>query len=373
MGGQNQSVSVVVSGETKDVKLHNENFRGFASDNYAGAHPEVIAAIAEANGGHQIAYGEDVYTARLQEVIREHFGDQAEAFPVFNGTGANVLALTSVLPRWGAVISTTTAHIHTDENGAPERMSGLKLLPVPTLDGKLTPELIATEAWGWGDEHRPQPLAVSITQTSELGTLYTVAEIRAIADFAHERGMVLHLDGARISNAAAALGCSFAEFTTDAGVDILSFGGTKNGLLYGEAVVVINPERSAGLTYLRKMNAQLASKMRFVSAQLIALLTDDLWLRSASHANAMAARLRGSLEAHLASGTISGLQFSRPTQANAVFAILPPAATARLHESFRFYDWTPATGEVRWMTAFDTTEDDVDAFVAAIAAELTGR
>ncbi|HPU04726.1 MAG TPA: beta-eliminating lyase-related protein, partial [Rhodoglobus sp.] len=188
------------------TQLHDPQLRGFASDNYAGVHPEVLAAIAEANGGHQIAYGEDVYTARLQEVMREHFGDAAEAFPVFNGTGANVTALTSVLPRWGAVVSTSTAHIHTDEGGAPERISGLKLLPVATPDGKLTPDLIGEEAWGWGDEHRAQPLAVSITQTTELGTLYSVDEVRAIADYAHERGMVLHMDGARISNAAAALG-----------------------------------------------------------------------------------------------------------------------------------------------------------------------
>jgi threonine aldolase len=229
------------------TQLHDPQLRGFASDNYAGVHPEVLAAIAEANGGHQIAYGEDVYTARLQEVMREHFGETAEAFPVFNGTGANVTALTSVLPRWGAVVSTSTAHIHTDEGGAPERISGLKLLPVPTPDGKLTPDLIGEEAWGWGDEHRAQPLAVSITQTTELGTLYSVDEVRAIADYAHERGMVLHMDGARISNAAAALGVGFREFTTDAGVDILSFGGTKNGLLYGEAVVVLNPSVSDGL------------------------------------------------------------------------------------------------------------------------------
>ena len=350
--------------------LHDTNYRGFASDNYAGAHPEVLAAIADANGGHQIAYGEDVYTARLQEVIKEHFGDAAEAFPVFNGTGANVTALTSVLPRWGAVIATSTAHIHTDENGAPERISGLKLLTVDTPDGKLTPELIDTEAWGWGDEHRAQPLAVSITQTTELGTLYTVDEIRAIADHAHAHGMVLHMDGARLSNAAAALGTGFREFTTDAGVDILSFGGTKNGLLYGEAVVVLNPAVSDGLIFLRKLNMQLASKMRFVSAQLIALLSDDLWLRSASQANAMAGRLRSALEAGIASGSLSGLSFSQATQANAVFAILPPGVADRLRESFRFYDWNPATGEVRWMTAFDTTEADIDAFVAAISSEL---
>jgi len=349
------------------TQLHDTNYRGFASDNYAGAHPEVLAAIAEANGGHQVAYGEDVYTARLGEVMKQHFGEKAEVFPVFNGTGANVTALTSLLPRWGAVVATSTAHIHTDENGAPERISGLKLLTVDTPDGKLTPELIDREAWGWGDEHRAQPLAVSITQTTELGTLYTVDEIRAIADHAHSLGMKLHLDGARISNAAAALGVPLRDFTTDAGVDILSFGGTKNGLLYGEAVVVLDPEASDGLLFLRKLNMQLASKMRFVSAQLIALLTDDLYLRSAGHANDMAARLRGALEA----AALPGLEFTRETQANAVFAILPPGVADRLRESFRFYDWDPAAREVRWMTAYDTTESDIDAFVAAITAELT--
>jgi threonine aldolase len=353
------------------VKIHDENLRGFASDNYAGAHPEVLTALAEANGGHQIAYGEDVYTARLQEVIRGHFGDRAEAFPVFNGTGANVTALTSVLPRWGAVVSTATAHIHTDEGGAPERVTGLKLLPVPTADGKLTPELIATEAWGWGDEHRAQPLAVSITQTTELGTLYSVDEIRAIADFAHEHGMVLHLDGARISNAAAALGGALRDFTTDAGVDILSFGGTKNGLVFGEAIVVLNPDVATGLPYLRKMTMQLSSKMRFVSAQLIALLEGDLWLRSAAHANSMASKLRQTLEADIASGALSGLEFSQVTAANAVFAVLDNGVADRLRERFRFYDWDRARGEVRWMTAFDTTESDIDAFAAAIAEELS--
>jgi len=352
------------------TQLHDTSSRGFASDNYAGAHPEVLAAIAEANGGHQVAYGEDVYTARLQEVMRGHFGEQAEAFPVFNGTGANVTALTSLLPRWGAVVSAATAHINTDEGGAPERISGLKLLTVPALQGKLTPELIDLEAWGWGDEHRAQPLAVSITNTTELGTLYTVDEIRAITDHAHSLGMTVHLDGARISNAAAALGVPLRDFTTDAGVDVLSFGGTKNGLLYGEAIVVLNPEATVGLGYLRKLNMQLASKMRFASAQLIALLTDDLYLRSASHSNAMAARLRGSLEAAIEAGTVSGLSFSQPTEANAVFAVLPAGVADTLRQSFRFYDWDAAANEVRWMTSFDTTEADIDAFVAAITREL---
>jgi threonine aldolase len=352
------------------MRLHDPGYRGFASDNYAGAHPEVLAAIAEANGGHQISYGEDDYTAELKRLMRGHFGEQAETFPVFNGTGANVTALTSVMPRWGAVIATATAHIHTDEGGAPERVSGLKILTVDTPDGKLTPELIETQAWGWGDEHRVQPAAVSITQTTELGTLYTVAEVRAIAEYVHARGMVLHMDGARISNAATALGVPMRDFTVDAGVDILSFGGTKNGLLYGEAIVLLDPSKSEGLVYLRKLSMQLASKMRFVSAQLIALLTDDLYLRSAAHANAMASRLRTALDDGIAAGSIHGLTFSQPTQANAVFAVLDNAAADRIRERIRFYDWDRARGEVRWMCSFDTAEDDIDEFVAVITEEL---
>ena len=354
------------------MKLHDSNYRGFASDNYAGTHPQILAAIAEANEGHQIAYGEDVYTTELQKVMKSHFGQQAETFPVFNGTGANVTALTSVMPRWGAVIATSTAHIHTDEGAAPERISGLKLLTVSTPDGKFTPDLIETEAWGWGDEHRAQPAVVSITQTTELGTLYSVAEVRAIADYVHAHGMVLHMDGARISNAAAALGVALRDFTTDAGVDILSFGGTKNGLLYGEAIVLLNPAVSEGLVYLRKLNMQLASKMRFVSAQLLALLADDLYLTSARHANEMAARLRSALENQISTGSIrdGALSFSQPTQANAVFAVLDNAAADRIRDRVRFYDWDRAAGEVRWMTAFDTTESDIDNFVAVITEEL---
>ena len=351
-----------------DLRLHDPEYRGFASDNYAGIHPEVLAAIAAANGGHQVAYGEDVYTARLHDVMADHFGADARAYPVFNGTGANVVGLQSMLPRWGAVICTDTAHIHTDENAAPERIGGLKLLAVPTPDGKLTPELVDREAWGWGNEHRAQPLAVSITQTTELGTAYTAAEVRAIADHAHDRGMKLHMDGARVSNAAAHLRIPLREFTTDAGVDVLSFGGTKNGLMFGEAIVVLDasrvPQASEGLTYLRKVDMQLESKMRFVSAQLVAILTDDLYLRSAGHANAMATRLRAAVEG------LPGLQLTQPTQSNAVFAILPPGVADRLRERFRFYDWNQATGEVRWMCAFDTTEADVDAFAAAVRAEL---
>ncbi len=352
---------------TDAQRRHDPEVRGFASDNYAGVHPEVLAALALANGGHQVAYGEDVYTGHLQEIFRRHFGPRAEAYPVFNGTGANVTALQAVTQRWGAVICAATAHINVDEGGAPERVAALKLLPVPTADGKLTPELVDREAWGFDDEHRAQPQAVSITQTTELGTCYTPQEIKAICDRAHEHGLAVHLDGSRIANAAATLGVPFAEFTTDAGVDILSFGGTKNGLLLGECVVVLNPERVRAMKHLRKLSMQLASKMRFISVQFEALLTGDLWLRNAAHANAMATRLAEAVRG------IDGVTIERPVQANQVFATLPRDVTERLQKRFRFYVWNAATGEVRWMCSFDTTEEDVDAFAAAIAEEMAAR
>ncbi len=351
---------------------HDPAIRAFASDNYSGIHPDVLAAIAAANQGQQIAYGDDAYTARLQDLFVEHFGDGVEAFPVFNGTGANVTALQSMLPRWGAVIAASTAHINVDEGGAPERVAGIKLLTVPTPDGKLTPELIDREAWGWGDEHRAQPLVVSVTQSTELGTVYSPDELRAITDHAHELGMRVHVDGARISNAAASLGLSLREITRDVGVDVLSFGGTKNGAMLGEAIVVLDPAASDGLRFLRKLNMQLSSKMRFVSAQLIALLENDLWRRNAEHANTMAQRLRSGIEAAQEAGTISGVEFTQPTQANGVFATLPEGVADQLREHFRFYDWDAARREVRWMCAFDTDAADVDAFIATLA-ELTSR
>jgi threonine aldolase len=350
--------------------LHDTGVRGFASDNYSGVHPEVLAAIAAANDGHQVSYGEDLYTARLREVCARHFGAGVDTFPVFNGTGANVVGLLSMLPRWGAVICAKTAHIHADEGGAPEKAAGIKLLPIAAADGKLTPDLIAEEAWGWGDEHRAQPLVVYITQSSELGTVYTPDEVRAITGYAHERGMRVFMDGARLSNAAASLDVPLRAFTTDAGVDVVTFGGTKNGGLGAEAIVVLDADACEGLVYLRKTQMQLASKMRFVSAQLLALLDDDLYLRAARHANAMAARLRSQMEAGIADGSVHGVEFTQATQANAVFATLPPGVADRLRESFRFYDWDTSRGEVRWVCSFDTQPDDVDAFVAE-AARLT--
>jgi threonine aldolase len=346
------------------ARLHDPGARTFASDNCAGAHPDVLAALAEANGGHQPAYGEDVYTARLQEVVAAHFGHRARAYPVFNGTGANVLALQAMLPRWGAAVCAASAHVNTDENGAPERVGGVKLLAVPADDGKLTPELVDRTASDRGDVHRAQPLAVSVTQATEVGTVYTPAELRDLCDHAHDLGMRVHVDGARLANAAAFLDVPLRSITTDAGVDVVSFGGTKNGLLFGEAVVVLDPEACDGLDELRKMDMQLASKMRFVSAQLVTLLDGDLWLRSARHANTMAGRLRDAVV------PLDGVVVTRPVEANAVFAVVAGGVAERLRERFPFYDWDPSTGEARWMCSFDTTAEDVDAFVDTLQGLL---
>lgn len=345
-------------------RRHDPGWRGFASDNYAGAHPEVLAALAAANGGHQSAYGGDVYTAHLTELFREQFGPRAEVYPVLTGTGANVVALQAVTGRWGAVICTDQAHIHTDECGAPERIGGLKLLPVPAEHAKLTCELIDREAWGQEDEHRAMPQAVSLTQTTELGTCYTPEEIRALSEHAHRHGLAVHVDGARIANAAARLGVPLREFTTDAGVDVLSFGGTKNGMVFGEAVVVLRPDAVRGMRHLRKLTTQLPSKMRFVSAQFEALLTDELWLRAARRANAMARRLAEGAR------RMPGVTVVHPVESNAVFAALPYRAAQRLRRRYAFYFWDEPASVVRWMCSFDTTEEDVDTFLAALAEEV---
>jgi len=346
-------------------QLHDLNWRGFASDNYAGGHPAVMQAMLDANGGHQVAYGEDAYTARLGEVIKDLFGGKAEVFPVFNGTGANVVALQSMLRRWEAVVCASSAHVQADEGGAPERTGGFKLHLVDTPDGKLTPDLIDAQAWGFGDQHRAQPGAVTITNSTELGTVYTAAEVAAISEHAHSLGLHVHMDGARLSNAAAALGTGFREFTTDAGVDVVSLGGTKIGAIGAEAIVVLNPDAVQGIEYLRKGAMQLASKMRFVSAQMTALFEGDVWKENALNANAMAKRLETSVR------DIPGVTICRSVDANAVFAILPAQVTERLQKQFRFYTWNEVTGEVRWMASWDTTEADIDAFASAIAAEMS--
>ena len=344
--------------------LHDPARHGFASDNVSGIHPEVLEALAAANGGHVTSYGADPYTARLQEVLRGHFGDRATAYPVFNGTGANVMALALLSDRWGAAICAETAHVNVDECGAPEKLAGVKLLPVPTPDGKLTPELVARQAHGFGVEHHAQPAVVTVAQSTEMGTLYTAEELRALAEQAHGHGMALHVDGSRLGNAAAALGCGLGEITTAVGVDVLSLGGTKNGLLGAEAVVVLNPEAVRGPLYVRKLLGQLPSKMRFTSAQLIALYEGDLWHRSAAHANAMAARLAAGV------GELDRVRITQDVAVNAVFAVVPRDAAAVLREKFFFYDWDEAVGEVRWMCSFDTTEADVDDFVATLTDAL---
>jgi threonine aldolase len=339
--------------------------RAFASDNYAPVLPEALAAIAAANQGHVVSYGADPVTARLQERVRAEFGAAALAFPVFNGTGANVVSLRALLRPWQGVICAETAHLNVDECGAPEALGGVKLLTVPTPDGKLTPELIERRIVRVGDEHVVQAGAVSITQSTELGTLYAREEVAAIVECARAHGLAVHVDGSRVANAAASLDCSLRDACL--GADIVSFGGTKVGLLGAEAVIVLDPELGPSLPYLRKQSMQLASKMRYVSAQLEALLTDELWRRAAAHANAMAQRLAERVREHV--------ELTQAVQANSVFAILPPGAAERLQEDFHFYFWDERTREVRWMCAWDTTEEDVDAFAFAIAevASPAGR
>jgi threonine aldolase len=334
--------------------------KGFASDNYAPAHPEMLAAIAEANTGHATPYGADPWTARAEALLQQHFGEQARSYLVFNGTGANVLCFRALCRPWESVVCAATAHVNVDEGGAPERIAGSKLHALATPDGKLTPELVATRLGRKGDEHVVQPRVVSISQSTELGTRYSPQELSELAAFAHEHDLLLHVDGSRLANAAAALDVPLRAIATDAGVDALSFGGTKNGLLFGEAVVIVRPELADGLLYLRKQTLQLASKGRFLAAQFIALLEGDLWRRSAAHANAMAARLAAAVH------DAPGVRITQVVQSNGVFAVLPPAATEALQRSWHFYTWDEATGEVRWMCSWDTTPDEVDAFAADV-------
>ncbi len=332
----------------------------FASDNHAGAHPEVLEAIAAANAGHAGSYGSDPWTERAADLIRGRFGGDSRAFFVFNGTGANVASVAALARPFEAVICTDVAHMHVDECGAPEQLAHVKLLPVAAPGGKLTPDDVGRWEAKRGDEHHVQPRVVSITQATELGTVYRPDEIGAIADAAHALDMYLHVDGSRLANAAAALDVSFAELTTEPGVDVVSFGGTKNGLVFGEAVVFCRGELARDFEFTRKRLGQLASKMRFVSAQFEALLTDDLWLRSARHANAMASRLAAAV------GEIDAVEVLHPVEANGVFARLPRPAIERLLAELPgehpFYIWDDARDEVRWMCSWDTTEADVDAF-----------
>lgn len=338
--------------------------RGFGSDNHAGVVPEVMVAVMAANTGRAWAYGDDRWTAQAKEVLAAHLG-QAEIAFTFNGTGANCVSLATICRPWQSVICAATAHINTDECAAPERIAGVKLVPVETADGKLTPELVQPHLTGFDFEHHAQPKVISISNASELGTVYTPQETRALADLAHSHGMLLHVDGARIANAAAGLGCSLAALTSEAGVDALSLGGTKNGMMAAEAVVLFEGVPAADLKYVRKQSAQLASKMRFIAAQFTAMFEGDLWLQCAQRANEAARRLADGACA-------AGIDVAYPVDANEVFARLATPLARELSKRFDFYIWDETPDDsgrllVRWVTAWDTREEDVDALVSALA------
>jgi len=338
--------------------------RGFASDNTSPAHPAVFAALLAANEGAALPYGADAWTARAVAWFRSQFGEDTEAFLVWNGTGANVLALRAMTRPFNAIICTEPAHINLDECGAPELLTGCKLIDVPTPDGKLTPAMLQQSVRGIGDEHQVQPRVVSIAQPTERGTVYTRAEMTALCSAAHALGLLVHVDGARIANAAAALDLPLRAFTRDAGVDVLSFGAAKNGCMGAEAVLLFDPARAVEMKFLRKQSMQLASKMRFLAAQILALAEEDRWLANARQANAMARRLADGVRG------LPRLEITQSVDANAVFVMLPEEIVKRLQRDFQFYVWNEKSGEVRWMTNWATSEADVDEFVAAIRSAL---
>ncbi|MBS3807228.1 MAG: low specificity L-threonine aldolase [Bacteroidales bacterium] len=336
------------------------NKKGFASDNNSGVHPEIMIALTEANKGHTVAYGDDAYTREARKAIQHHLGERADPYFVFLGTGANVLGIGALSSSFHSVICAETAHIQEDECGAPEKFNGIKLLPVETDDGKIRVEGIEPHVKGIGFEHHSQPRIISITQATELGTVYKPEEIKEIAEYAHQNGIYVHMDGARIANAAASLNVSLREITTDAGVDILSFGGTKNGLMYGEAVVFLNAQAPDEFKFIRKQGMQLASKMRFISAQFLRYLSSDLWYQTAQHANEMARLLAEEAE------KVPGIEVTQKVEANGVFARVPRDIIPRLQEEFFFYIWDEPQSVVRWMTSFDTTEQEIYDFVGLI-------
>ena len=341
--------------------------RGFASDNNAGVHPDILKEIVSANSGHVKGYGDDHYTERAKELFKEHLGPDTEVFFVFTGTAANVLGLTGVTRSWNSVITAFTAHIEQDECGAPEKFTGCKVLTVDTPDGKIRIEMLARHMHGFDFEHHSQPRVISITQTTEMGTAYTVKEIRMLADYAHENGMLLHMDGARIANAAVTLDLPFREFTTDAGVDILSFGGTKNGMMYGETVCFLKPGISNDFKYIRKQGMQLASKMRYISAQYLAYFNNDLWKRCALHSNKMAVLLSEKIR------NIGLIPITQSVESNGVFAIIPKNIAEKVSKTYFFYPWNEQISEYRLMTSWDTTEEDIENFVTLLKKEIASN
>lgn len=346
-----------------DMKNINEK-RGFGSDNNAGVHPAIMKELLDANIGHTLGYGHDKYTEEAIKIFKKQLGPDAEPFFVFTGTAANVLGLSGTTRSWNSVITASTAHLETDECGAPEKFLGCKVLTVETDDGKINTGMIAKHMHGFDFEHHSQPKVISITQSTEMGTVYTVDEIRSIADFAHQRGLFLHMDGARIANASVSLNLPFKAFTTDAGVDILSFGGTKNGMMFGEAVCFLTPGISNDFKYIRKQAMQLASKMRFISAQFIGYFRNDLWKECASHSNAMARKLANELE------LLDGIKITQKVQSNGIFVIIPGKVADRVRTQAFFYSWNEKTSEYRLMTSWDTTEEDIEDFIKSLSKEL---
>ena len=337
-----------------------KNLRGFASDNNSGVHPDIFEAMNRVNVGHTIGYGDDIYTDSAITRMKGIFGEESDIYFVFTGTAANVLGLDTITHSYNSIICAETSHIHEDECGAPEKFTGCKILALFTEDGKLTPEIVSKELYGFDFEHHSQPIVISITQSTEMGTVYTPQEIRDLSVIAHKYGMLLHMDGARIANAAASLGLSFEKFTQDVGVDVLSFGGTKNGMIYGEALVFFDKKHSVNFKYIRKQGMQLASKMRFISAQFEEYMNNDLWLRNAQHSNKMAKLLALKLK------NVPEIQITQKVESNGVFAIIPKEIIPILQEAYFFYVWDEKTSEVRWMCSFDTSEEDVINFTDLI-------
>ncbi|MFA8435125.1 MAG: low specificity L-threonine aldolase [Marinifilaceae bacterium] len=341
------------------------NRRGFASDNFSGVLPEIMEAMQKANNGHVMAYGGDPYTRAAIEKFRELFGSNIDVYFTFNGTGANVVGLSALTQSYNSIICPTTAHIQVDECGAPDKFTGCKLIPIDTPDGKLTTELIKTQLHGFGFEHHSQPKVISITQCTELGTVYTPDELKAICDLAHAHDMFVHMDGARIANAVVSLDVDIRDITTHVGIDVLSFGGTKNGMMYGEAVIFFNPELSKNTKYIRKQSTQLCSKMRYIGAQFEALLTNDLWLKTAKHSNKMAKLLEQEVK------KLPNVKITQNVEANGIWAILPKDKIEKLQEKYFFWIWDEHQGEVRWLCSFDTTEEDIYGFVELLTRELS--
>ena len=343
---------------------NNNNNRGFGSDNNAGIHPDILKEIIASNTGHVTGYGTDIYTERAKELFKEHLGSSTETFFVLTGTGANVLGLSGITKSWNSVITASTAHLEGDECGAPEKFIGCKVLVVDTMDGKVTPDLLEKHMHGLDFEHHSQPKVISITQATEMGTVYSADEIAGIARFAHDRGMLLHMDGARIANAAVSLNLSFKAFTADAGVDVLSFGGTKNGMMFGESICFLKPGLSADFKYIRKQGMQLASKMRFISAQYIGYFRNDLWRRCASNSNLMARLLAEQLK------LIPEVKITQEVQSNGVFVIIPNDVAEKIRGQYFFYPWDEKRSEWRLMCSWDTEETDIGNFIELLKKEL---